>query len=84
MVVDGTRGPVPLRHMLALQLHQEHRCHGGRGRQPLVDPNAEPILRDLVIVGTGEPIEDGLAYLGTWQAPGWRDNSFVFHVFERQ
>lgn len=46
----------------------------------LLDPDADKVLRKIVIVGTGQEFpEEGLRYIGTFQL---FEGSLVFHVFE--
>lgn len=47
----------------------------------LLDPDADRIWRDIVILGTGQEFpEEGLKYIGTFQL---YDGSLIFHAFER-
>lgn len=45
----------------------------------IVDPSSRPQARCIRIAGTGHPIEDGLAFIGTVQTVG---GVLVWHVFE--
>ena len=43
----------------------------------LVDPDAEKVIRDILLCGTGNTIHEAFAYVATVQVP-----PFVWHVFD--
>ena len=45
----------------------------------VVHPERETCVRRVLIVGTGQPTEEGAEYVGTFQLGGGR---LVFHVFD--
>ena len=53
--------------------------HGTPQLWALVDPNAQRVLRRILIYGTGHPVDTFNVYIATFQI---MNGSLVFHVFD--